>query len=317
MQAHSAEACGLKSIGAVEVDDAIAEQFMVNFPDTKMIAGSVTDMQDMDWKEFGNANVVISSPPCPAFSLSGISKRGKKGLHKEENDSGFLGYATLEAVKAIRPSHVVLENVASSAWMNSGILNVIKGVLHAWGYTFQHECVIDGEALGDMTKRKRYAGVFTVSPGFEFNLEPMTPRPVSSILEKSIDSREWLDDTSATVSTFIRREKEHKLKGNGFRSGAVTADSTCVPTITAGYARRRLTDGCLKHDKNSTKISFFTQREAARIHGISDSFILPDTKTAAFHGIGNGVSARAWKHVVFEPLVKHLLSISSASIHAA
>jgi site-specific DNA-cytosine methylase len=128
----------------------------------------------------------------------------------------------------------------------------------------------------------------------------------ASILEGILEDREWLDESTATVATFVRRAEEHVAKGNGFKSGAVKPSALLVPAITAGHAKRRLTDGMLAHPTKPNTISFFTPREAARIHGIDNSFILPDTKTLAYQVIGNGISVRAWKHSVFGPLYQHL-----------
>lgn len=303
---HAAEKAGLHAIGAVEIGEHECEQYAINFPNAKVINGSVTEA---DWKTFTDCNVLLASPPCPAYSNAGKARRGKEGKHEEAHDSGWLGYAILEAVRICRPSHVVVENVENYA--SSSIMTIIRQALASFGYTYQSETILDGEALGDMTKRRRFAGVYSVVDGFEFNLQPMRQRPVYSILEGSLAEREWLDDATATVKTFLRREAEHKVKGNGFKSGAVKPSETIVPAITAGYAKRRLTDGMLAHPEKEHCISFFSPRECARIHGIDDSFALDPIKTKAYQGIGNGISASQWAHAVFKPLVHHLHKMST------
>jgi DNA (cytosine-5)-methyltransferase 1 len=239
-------------------------------------------------------DVLLAGIPCECFSVSGVtSKKANGKASKEAGDTGSLGYYVLEAIRAIRPGVVVIEEVPN--FKNSMMAEIVRNVLKNAGYHIS-EGELKGDNFGGLTKRTRFVLVASMKKEIEIPLlNNAVKKTVESILETPLDEREWLtEENSASIATFKRREREAKEKGNGFRMADCLPSDTCgIATITKGYYKRRLTDPILKHpDKDA--YSFFSPRELARINGLSDDYILPSSKTRSGEIIGQGVSVDAF-----------------------
>jgi DNA (cytosine-5)-methyltransferase 1 len=293
---HSAFAQeGFQSKFAVDIEDDYLETLEANFPDTLTINAPI---QDINWKGLPEVDVLLAGIPCECFSASGVTSKNANGkASKEAGDTGSLGYYVLEAIRAIRPGVVVIEEVPN--FKNSMMADIVRSVLTNAGY-FISENVIQGDNFGGLTKRSRFVLVASMKEGVEIPLgNGAIKKTVESILEIPLDEREWLtEENSASIATFKRREQEAKDKGNGFRMADCLPSDTCgVATVTKGYYKRRLTDPILKQHSSKEAYSFFTPRELARINGLPDSYILPTSKTRAGEIIGQGVSVDAFAEV--------------------
>lgn len=295
---HSAFSEHFKSVGGLELEDKYLEtSFEPNNPNDFTYC---TSIEEADFSLIPKSvDVLLAGIPCTDYSLSGISKKGKEKSY-ESGVSGHLTFYVLEAIKTIRPVSVVIEEVPNYGASFSAAM--LRSVLRDMGYNIT-ETILDGEQLGAMSRRKRFCMVASMTEGFTFALQPDLPMmTVADILEVSLEEREWMDENDATIATMLRRVKEHEEKGNGFKMGAVSLSDTCVPTITRGYFKRRLTDPILRV---GNKFSMFTKRELARLNGLSEDFILPDAKTTAGEVIGQGVLPVVFKKVA-SSLKQHL-----------
>ena len=294
---HSAFSKHFKSIGGLELEDKYLENFEANNPDDLTYC---TSIEQADFSLIPKStDILLAGIPCTDFSVAGVSKKGK-GNSYESGVSGHLTYYVLEAIKTIRPASVVIEETPN--YGSSFSAAMLRSVLRDMGYKIS-ETVLDGRVLGAMTKRKRFCMVASMKSGFAYNLQPRLPvDTVADILEVPLQERDWMDESSPTVATMLRRAKEHKAKGNGFAMGRVGLDSMIVPTITRGYARRRLTDPILEV---AGRYSMFTPRELARLNGLDDDFVLPSVKTTACEIVGQGVVASIFSDVALS-LKRHL-----------
>ena len=91
------------SILANDIDMDMCEAYSLNFPETKILSKSISDLDFLSIKKENNIDVVVGGPPCQAYSLSG------KRLKNDPRANLFLEY--FRAIKVIRPRIFVYENV--------------------------------------------------------------------------------------------------------------------------------------------------------------------------------------------------------------
>jgi DNA (cytosine-5)-methyltransferase 1 len=95
------------------------------------------------------------------------------------------------------------------------------------------------------------------------------------------------------------RKAKHAAAGNGFGYRMYDANSPYTSTITARYGK----DGSeilIKQDGNPRKV---TPREAARLQGFPDSFVIPVSDSQAYKQFGNSVAVP-----VIDAIAKQLVS---------
>ena len=102
------------SILANDIDMDMCEAYSLNFPETKILSKSISDLDFFSIKENNNIDVVVGGPPCQAYSLSG------KRLKNDPRANLFLEY--FKAIKVIRPNIFVYENV-------KGLFSYKKGTI--------------------------------------------------------------------------------------------------------------------------------------------------------------------------------------------
>lgn len=124
-------------------------------------------------------------------------------------------------------------------------------------------------------------------PNFRDFSFPEAPKPktrVGDILENYVDDKYTISDK--LWAGHQRRKREHKLKGNGFGYSLFTAESPYTNTISARYYKDGSEILIKQTSKNPRKI---TPREAARLQGFPEDFIIPVSDTQAYKEFGNSV----------------------------
>jgi DNA (cytosine-5)-methyltransferase 1 len=81
--------------------------------------------------------------------------------------------------------------------------------------------------------------------------------------------------------------KEHREKGNGFGYSLFNSESRYTSTISARYYKDGSEILIEQAGKNPRKI---TPREAARLQGFPDSFVIPVSDAQAYRQFGNSVA---------------------------
>ena len=285
---------GFKPVGAVELEDKYLENLETNNPNIFTYCG---DLAKLDVNLLPKATVISGGLPCEGYSPSQL------GMNKKESHpTGSLGFYFLKIVEAIRPAMVLIEEVPNFG--NSAMSAMAKYVLTSMGYKVSEQ-LLSGSDFGSLTKRKRYVMVASIKEEFNFGrLQPFTcNKTVRDILEIPLQDRVWLNkDNSASIAYSLKKEQEHIKKGDGFRITRTKITDECIATITKGYYQNRLTDPILVHPDNEEEFSWFTPRELARINGLPDSFIYPETRGTAGEIIGQGVC-----YDVFYTLGKELI----------
>lgn len=266
----------------------VLETYRANFPQCQVIQAPVSQL-DMR-KRLPKAGVLVAGIPCQSVAKQGVTKRKQTGASVKDEALPQLVFPVLEAVLAVEPHTVIVEETEGFAGSHSCAF--MKAVLEDFGFTV-HEDFIDGKQLNAMTKRRRYCMVATVIEDFELSLEPLKPQKIESILEGETDDHEW-----EAFESYKMREKKNIAEGRNFKMNVVRYHDTVTGTFGAGYMKRRVSEPILAHpDPDVELFRLFTKKEIARIHGFDDSFLLPESNTAACHILGNGVMSSGWRQV--------------------
>lgn len=296
---------GMKSIGAVELDQRYLSNYEANNPNTLTYLTSVAEMEYSILPS--SATVLAVGLPCECWTSCGIAKQksiGKKS--REAGETGSLGYFFLRTVEQLRPALILLEETVGI--QNSAMLDIIKNVLVMFGYKIS-EKILYAPDYGDMTKRRRYALVATIKETpFEFSDQmQMNLNTVENILEElPLEERVWLDrDNSPTIKYSLEKEQKHIQKGEGFRIARTYLKDTLTATVTKYYYKIQLTNPILCHPEKEDTFSLFTPRELARLQGMPEDFILPEHKTVAGEILGQGVSYASF-YQLGRDILKHL-----------
>ncbi len=125
------EMAGFEVALANEYDPSIADAYMKNRPNTKMIVEDITELpvEETFGPYEGKVAVVIGGPPCQGFS--------QKGKRKSINDPrNFLFRYYFEVVKKVKPQYFVIENVPNLLTTENGyfkdeIVELFSGIGYA------------------------------------------------------------------------------------------------------------------------------------------------------------------------------------------
>jgi DNA (cytosine-5)-methyltransferase 1 len=140
----AAKWAGIENIFTVEIDEYCNKVLDKHFPDTD---------RHHDIKEFkgekyrGTVDILSTSDPCQPFSFAG--KRGGKA------DDRYLWPQTIRAIREIKPSYVVFENVPGLLDLGNG--KTFEGIcsdLEGEGYTIE-PFIIPACSVGTSHNRSR------------------------------------------------------------------------------------------------------------------------------------------------------------------
>jgi DNA (cytosine-5)-methyltransferase 1 len=251
------------------------------------------DITKIEAEEIPDHDLILAGFPCQPFSHAGL----KMGF---DDMRGTLFFDVARIIAEKRPAMVLLENVKGFVNHDRGrTFSTIKEVLeNELGYSVFHK-VLNASDFGLPQNRER---IFIVcfdkdrfkNPKFKFPEPTGIETRLGDILEENVDSK-------YTLSTRLwqghkRRKREHMAKGNGFGYSLFNHDSVRTSTISARYYK----DGSeilVSRQGNPRKI---TPREAARLQGFPDSFVIPVSDTQAYKQFGNSVAVNVIRAIAGE-----------------
>lgn len=262
-----------------ETDKFAIQTYRANFgdpPHGDITAIAASDIPDHD--------ILVGGFPCQAFSQAGK----KLGF---EDTRGTLFFDIARIIKEKRPTAFLLENVKNLKSHNRGkTYKIIINTLHELNY---HVVIALFKArdFGLPQNRKRiYIAGFDkdqVANYEDFHM-PTPPYPdtsVGDILEKYTDPKYTISDK--LWSGHKRRKKMHQKKGNGFGYSLFNGKSPYTNTISARYYKDGSEILIEQEGQNPRKL---TPREAARLQGFPEDFIIPVSDTQAYKQFGNSVA---------------------------
>ncbi|EKY5815561.1 DNA (cytosine-5-)-methyltransferase [Escherichia coli] len=242
------------------------------------------DITLIDEKKIPDHDILVGGFPCVAFSKAGL----KKGF---DDTRGTLFFDIARILDEKKPRAFLLENVKHLKGHDKGrTFDIIQRTLLDLGYALHH-VVFSSKDFGVPQHRERiYIVGFNKNTvkgynDFSFPVPPHTPTKVGDILDKCVADKYTLSDT--LWNGHQRRKKENAAAGKGFGYGLFTEDSLYTNTISARYYKDGSEILISQKNKNPRKI---TPREASKLQGFPEDFIIPVSDTQAYKQFGNSVA---------------------------
>ncbi|MCX2476096.1 DNA cytosine methyltransferase [Pedobacter sp. MC2016-05] len=258
------------------------------------------DITKIDPSDIPAHDVLVGGFPCQPFSHAGK----KLGI---EDTRGTLFHNIAMIIQAKKPKAVVLENVRGLISHDKGYtLKVVLGTLIDEGYkcnipediirgaevkklqNYAKKMVMRSREFGVPQNRQRIYIVLwreDLEVNFTYPEPPNRPTRVGQILEPEVSSEFTISDR--LWEGHRNRKLKNEREGKGFGYSVFTDDSPYTNTISARYYKDGSEVLINQHGMNPRKI---TPREAARLQGFPDNFILHPSKVQAYKQFGNSVT---------------------------
>ena len=259
--------------------DSFAQQtYEANFGDKPH--GDITQINE---RAIPKHDVLLGGFPCQPFSNAGL----KKGF---EDTRGTLFFDIARIIDYRKPSFIMLENVKGFLRHDKGrTLQIVEETLDGLGYNVFYK-VLNAKDFGVPQNRER---IYIIGinrkkigqVGFLFPKPKGSKTKVGTILEKNVDAKYTL--SNKLWQGHKRRLREHREKGNGFGYSLFNSNSEYTSTISARYYKDGSEILIEQKGNNPRKL---TPREAARLQGFPENFLIPVSDTQAYKQFGNSVA---------------------------
>lgn len=275
------EEFGGEGVFSSEWDKHSQVTYQANF--NELPYGDITQIRSEEIPAF---DIILGGFPCQPFSQAGL----KKGF---ADTRGTLFFDVARIVEHHKPSVVFLENVKRFKTHDKGnTFNVVKTTLEDMGYEV-HAKVLNARDFGVPQNRERiYIVAFLGKTNFEFPQPTGQKTRLGDILETNVDDKYTLSDK--LWAGHQNRKKKHEANGYGFGYSLFNEDSVYTSTISARYYKDGSEILVEQKGKNPRKL---TPREAARLQGYDDSFVIPVSDTQAYRQFGNSVAVPVIKAI--------------------
>lgn len=268
----------VKTVFSSEIDKFAQQTYFANFGDKP--SGDITKIKT---KDIPNHDILVGGFPCQPFSHAG-KELGFKDTR------GTLFFEIARILKTKQPSAFLLENVKGLKTNNHGkTFETIITTLQELNYDVYYT-TLKARDFGIPQNRERLYIVgfnnkkVNTSNKFTFPIAPKTPTRLGDILENNVNNKYTL--TNHFWEWMKARKIKNKSLGKGFGYSLFDENSIYTNTISARYYK----DGneILIKQKNKAPRKL-TPREAARLQGFPDNFIIPVSDTQAYKEFGNSV----------------------------
>lgn len=268
-----------KVVFSSEIDKFSIKTYEANFGETPK--GDITKISTND---IPNHDILVGGFPCQAFSQAGK----KLGF---EDTRGTLFFEIARIISAKKPKCFLLENVRNLISHDKGrTFKTILSTLQSLDYEVYH-ILFKAKDFGVPQNRERiYIVGFNKKlvsnyNKFKFPNPTNIPTKVGDILEKNVNEKYTISDN--LWNGHQRRKLEHKEKGNGFGYSLFNENSPYTNTISARYYKDGSEILIEQKGQNPRKL---TPREAARLQGFPENFIIPVSDTQSYKQFGNSVA---------------------------
>ena len=309
------EKTGGKCVFASEWDKYAQETYSMNFPETPLYGDIM--LAETQAKIPDNFDVLCAGFPCQAFSHAGL----KKGF---SDTRGTLFHEIAKILQSKKPKVAFLENVCGLISHDEGrtlqiILQTLTNIGHRRNIS---EESINGDSPKQLQKEAKKMVLFSREFGipqnrkriyivlwrkdidlehFTYPLPTYKPTKVSDILDSNVDSKYTISERMWIGHQ--ERKKRNQKNGKGFGYSMVSPDDAYTNTISARYWKDGSEILVEQAGKNPRTL---TPREAVRLQGFPDSFILNKSEKQMYKQAGNSVTVPV-VYAVAQQIVKELI----------
>lgn len=251
------------------------------------IFGDITKINENDIPDH---DILLAGFPCQPFSQAGL----KKGF---TDTRGTLFFDIERILLAKQPKAFLLENVKQLKGHDKGrTFQTIINHLNKAGYKVFYE-ILKARDFGVPQNRERIyiVGFLDHSINFEFPKPTNLPTRVGEILDDIVDEKYTISDK--LWAGHKRRKELNKLNGKGFGYGLFNKESAYTNTISARYYKDGSEILIEQENKNPRKL---TPREAARLQGFPEEYVIPVSDAQAYKQFGNSVAVPVIKAIATE-----------------
>lgn len=298
---------GFKVAWANEQDTHACATFRANYPDTRLIEKSITELSCIQ-DNLPAVDVITAGFPCQPFSVAGE----KKGFDDPRGNLFFEITRLLREFGTRRPHIVLLENVPYLIRHDKGrTFGKLRDDLQSCGYWFSPESysVLNTRDHTDIPQNRErvfMAAVSTTAADWnDFNFpEPVeTTRPVREFLDLSEKQDEWCYFTRESQYLPLFEEEMKRGDPNAVfmlrRNYVRENKSNAVFTLMANMGEGGHNIPVIRDDWGIRKL---TPRECARLQGFDDAFTFPEgiPLSAKYRQIGNAVTVALVRRLATE-----------------
>ena len=281
----------VKSVFSSEIDKFAIKTYQRNFGDVPY--GDITKIKSNDIPDH---DILVGGFPCQAFSQA-----GKKLGFKDTRGTLFFEIARILHDK--RPKAFLLENVKNLTTHDKGrTFKVILETLKELDYEVFFRTYKARDFGVPQNRERIYIVGFdkkTVLNYKDFRFpEPLkTETCVGNILEHNVDDKYTISDQ--LWEGHKRRKDKNKIEGKGFGYTLFNEKSPYTNTLSARYYKDGSEILIEQKGKNPRKI---TPREAARLQGFPEDFVIPVSDTQAYKEFGNSVAVPVIREIAINML---------------
>lgn len=261
------------------------------------------DIREVELSKIPEHEILVAGFPFQSFSWAGK----KKGFNDER---GALFFQILKVLECKKPKAFLLENVKNLLSHNKDqSFKVIKDSLEELNYHITY-AILNSKNFGVPQNRTRlYIVGFNkelVSNYESFQMpEPLCKNTsVNDILENYVDDKYTISDL-LWKGHQIRKAK-HISRGKGFGFSLFNKDDPYTNAISTRYYKDGNEILIEQTNKNPRKI---TPREAARLQGFPDNYLIPVSDKQAYIQFGNASTVP-----VVYAIAKEILKILGNSV---
>lgn len=269
-----------------EIDKYAVTTYKANFKDANIFG----DIKQINENDIPDHDILLAGFPCQPFSQAGL----KKGF---TDTRGTLFFDIERILLAKQPKAFLLENVKQLKGHDKGrTFQTIIDHLNKAGYKVFYE-ILKARDFGLPQNRERIyiVGFLDHSINFEFPKPMNISTRVGDILDDIVDEKYTISDK--LWSGHKRRKELNKLNGKGFGYGLFNKDSAYTNTISARYYKDGSEILIEQENKNPRKL---TPREAARLQGFPEEYVIPVSDAQAYKQFGNSVAVPVVKAIAME-----------------
>lgn len=294
---YALESFGCKCVFSSECDKFCQESYNLNFGDIPY-----GDITKIDEKDIPNFDILCGGFPCQPFSVSGK----QKGF---ADTRGTLFFDIVRIVAYHKPKVIFLENVKNLKAHNGGAtFEVISNTLNELNYNIYYK-VLNSKNFGLPQNRERITIVCIrkdIDNGnFEFPKGSNDFKTIFDIkedddkTEKYIINRTDINIDQEKLKNAIKNGKVNKpvqigIIGKGGQGNRIYHENGIGITLAASSGGAASKTGAYYINGKVRKLS---PREAARLQGFPEEFIIIENENQALKQFGNSVPISLLKAV--------------------